>query len=80
VDHGGRNDKVGGQNQMIRPIRRDVHWSLEEDALLRQLAQSGESVANIAAHFKAECWRNPQPGFETEYALAKSQRRGKARK
>jgi hypothetical protein len=27
----------------------------------------GESVANIDRPFKAECWHNPQPCFETEY-------------
>ena len=35
---------------MIRPVHRDTPWTPEEDDLLRKLARSGESVANIAKH------------------------------
>ena len=31
-----------------RPLRRDVHWTPEEDEVLRDMARSGESVARIA--------------------------------
>jgi hypothetical protein len=65
---------------MIRPVRRDVRWSLEEDALLRQLAQSGESVANIAAHLKRSAGAIRNRALRLNIALAKSQRRGEARK
>ena len=31
-----------------RPLRRDVHWTPEEDDVLREMARSGESAARIA--------------------------------
>jgi len=64
---------------MIRPIRRDVHWSLEEDALLRELAKSGESVANIATHLSRSAGAIRNRALRLNLALAKSQRRGEAK-
>lgn len=33
---------------MIEPMRRDVHWSHQEDDILSEMARAGETVANIA--------------------------------
>jgi hypothetical protein len=32
----------------MSPLRRDVHWTAEEDDILREMARLGESVARIA--------------------------------
>jgi DNA-binding NarL/FixJ family response regulator len=48
---------------IVRPLRRDVHWTSEEDDILREMAGSGESVARIAQQL------NRAPGSVRNRAL-----------
>ena len=58
---------------MSRPGRRDLHWTPEEDVLLRELARTGETVANIAKRM------NRSPGSVSSYALRQNIALAKAR-
>jgi IS30 family transposase len=48
---------------MTSPLRRDVHWSPDEDHQLRTLARAGETAANIAKQI------NRSPGSVRNRAL-----------
>jgi hypothetical protein len=41
-------DQAEGEEQMKFPLRKDIPWRPEDDALLRELARAGEQVAKIA--------------------------------
>jgi hypothetical protein len=68
--------RVGGegQEQMKFPLRKDVPWRPEDDALLRELARAGEQVAKIAKHLNRSEGSTRNRALRLNIALAKARR------
>ena len=56
------------------PLRKDIPWTPEEDALLRELARAGEDVAKIAKHLKRSAGSTRNRALRLDITLAKSRK------
>jgi hypothetical protein len=56
------------------PLRKDIPWSPEDDALSRELARAGEGVAKIAKHLNRSTGSTRNRALRLDIPLAKSRR------
>jgi hypothetical protein len=56
------------------PPRKDIPWRPEEDALLRELARTGEDVAKIAKRLNRSSSATRNRALKLDVALAKARR------
>jgi hypothetical protein len=70
-----RAEKLGPkEGQMKLPLRKDIPWRPEDDALLRELARAGEQVAKIAKHLNRSEGSTRNRALRLNIALAKPRR------
>jgi hypothetical protein len=62
------------KEKMKFPLRKDIPWRPEDDALLRELARAGEDVAKIAKHLNRGQGSTRNRALRLDIALAKARR------
>jgi hypothetical protein len=56
------------------PLRKDIPWRPEDDALLREMARAGEQIAKIAKHLNRSEGSTRNRALRLDIAVAKARR------
>jgi hypothetical protein len=59
---------------MKLPLRKDIPWRPEDDALLREMARAGEQVAKIAKQLNRSAGSTRNRALRLDIAVAKARR------
>jgi hypothetical protein len=62
------------KEKMKFPLRKDIPWRPEDDALLRELARAGEQVAKIAKHLNRSEGSTRNRALRLNIALARARK------